>query len=421
VAFRANLLSALFAVAAVLFLWRTLRLLALSPAVSFFVALLFGLTRTFWSQAVVAEVYTLNALFVSAVFFFFLRWHLQRRERDFYLACLLYALSFGNHLTMITFLPAIVYLVWVTDRTVFTSWRKIAIVSLFVLLGAGQYLYIVARSLAPDTLYLETRATTLPELLEIVTGGVYQTRMFTFSLRELLLERVVFFLKSFLLNYHLFPLLIIPGFFRIRRPAVNGFLLLAIAGSLFFSLNYAIGDIVYYFIPVYLLLAIYIGAGLQWVLDWITRRFTGRLAAATLFAVVSVMLLVLTATNLDVVSQRGNREVPETVALLRDYPPGRNVLLADYGYRQYLLYATFVEGADFDRFFVVEAFPWGYADPPTLGALRAYLERDERSEIMDVTPGLPVYCAGEACPELEEAGVALEAVAGDLYAVAGFK
>jgi len=422
VAFRANLLSALFASGAVLFLWLTLRLLGRNHPASFFAALLFGLTRAFWSQAIVAEVYTLNALFVAAVTYFFLRWHLHRRDRDFFVACLLYALSFGNHLTMITLLPAIVYLVWATDPRTFTDWRKIGVVALFVLLGAAQYLYIIARSLQPNPLYLETRATTLSELLEIVSGGVYQNQMFVFSLRELLFERLVFFLKSLGLNYHLFPLLVFPGFFKLGRRPLNIFLLLATLGSLFFSLNYNIIDVDLYFIPPYFFLAIYIAFGLQWGLAWLGRQTSGIgwRAAAVMFLLLLVAVQGL--MSLRVVSQRGNRHVLETVELLKEYPEEESVLLVDYGYRQYLLYATFVEDANLERYYVVEAFPWGYPDPPTLGAIRDYIHQDMRSEIMDVAPGRSVYCvASVACPQLEEAGVILEPVAGDLYAVVGFR
>ena len=66
--------------------------------------------------------------------------------------------------------------------------------------------------------------------------------------------------------------------------------------------------------------------------------------------------------------------------------------------------------------------PWGYPDPPTLGAVRDYIHLDQRSELVDAPPGRPVYCTGQqACPQLEEAGVVLEPVAGDLFAVRGFE
>lgn len=422
VAFRANLLSALFAVAAVLFLWLTMRLLQQKPLANFLAALLFGLTRAFWSQAIVAEVYTLNALFVAAVTYFFLRWHLRRQDRDFFVACLLYALSFGNHLTMITLLPAIIYLVWVTEWRTFTDWRKLVVVGLFIALGAAQYLYIIVRSLQPDPLYLETRATNLAELLDIVNGGVYQNQMFVFSLRQLLFERLVFFLKSLGLNYHLFPLLVFPGFFKLGRRPANGYLLLGTAGSLFFSLNYNIVDVDLYFIPPYLFLAVYMALGLAWAGGWLRQHTPGSGWVAATFALLLLLVFLLGYMNLRVVSLRGNRHVLETVGLLQQFPEEESVLLVDYGYRQYLLYATFIDEADFERFYVVEAFPWGYPDPPTLGAVRDYIHDEKRSEIMDVTPGRPVYCvASVACPQLEEAGVILEPVAGDLYAVLGFR
>ena len=419
IAFRANLLSAVFAIGAVLFLYHTLRLLGRTPWVAFAAALLFGFTRTFWSQAVVAEVYTLNALFVAAVVAFFLRWHLERRDRDFYLACLLYALSFGNHLTMITFLPAIVYLVWATDRRVFTQPQKIGAVGLFIALGAAQYLYILWRSLDPASVYLETRATTLSELLAVVSGGIYQNQMFAFTLRQLLFERVPLFLKHLAVEYHLFPLLALYGFFRVQRRPVNVFLLLSALGNLAFSLNYNIADIRIYFIPTYFVVAVYVAYGLDGVLERIMGLWPHGRASEHALALVLLLIAVVPAVNAVHVNQRRSTRAGATLDVLQQYPPGRNVLLVDYGYRQYLFYGTFVEGRDFRRLHQIEAFPWGYPDPPTAAALKAYLETGQPSELVEVPPGWPVYCAGSSCPDLEKIGFRLRPVEGDLYEVVG--
>jgi len=68
-------------------------------------ALLFAGSYTFWSQAIIAEVYALHALFVALTLFLLLRW--ERRPTLVRLSVFfaVYALGFGNHLSMILLLP----------------------------------------------------------------------------------------------------------------------------------------------------------------------------------------------------------------------------------------------------------------------------------------------------------------------------
>ena len=67
---RANLLSAVFSVAAAGVFFRLLVLLSASRIVAAVATLLLGCTPTLWSQSVAAEVYTLNLLFVVLVLYY---------------------------------------------------------------------------------------------------------------------------------------------------------------------------------------------------------------------------------------------------------------------------------------------------------------------------------------------------------------
>jgi membrane-bound metal-dependent hydrolase YbcI (DUF457 family) len=62
-------------------------------------ALAFGVGVTLWSQAVIAEVYTLNALFVALTLLALLLWRERRKDRYFLLSAFLVGLSLTNHLT----------------------------------------------------------------------------------------------------------------------------------------------------------------------------------------------------------------------------------------------------------------------------------------------------------------------------------
>ena len=73
VAYRVNLISPLFASLAIVCLYLCLVRLTHHQATSLLAALTFAFSRTMWSQAVIAEVYTLNAFFVALVLYLLLK------------------------------------------------------------------------------------------------------------------------------------------------------------------------------------------------------------------------------------------------------------------------------------------------------------------------------------------------------------
>ena len=67
--------------------------------------LLLAGSYTFWSQAIIAEVYALHLLVASACLLALLAWHRRPTLPRLVLFFSLYALGFGNHLSMILLLP----------------------------------------------------------------------------------------------------------------------------------------------------------------------------------------------------------------------------------------------------------------------------------------------------------------------------
>jgi len=69
-------------------------------------ALLFATSYTFWSQAVIAEVYALHIAFVAGSTLLLLRWSNRPTTGRLAAFFAVYAIGFGNHLSMILLLPA---------------------------------------------------------------------------------------------------------------------------------------------------------------------------------------------------------------------------------------------------------------------------------------------------------------------------
>src|SRR5215208_5761984 len=119
-AYRVNLASTVYGVAAVLVVYLAgLRFggRAVAAAAG---ALAFGLSGAFWSQAVIAEVYTLEALLVALVILFLLLWRDSRECRYLLLSAFLVGISLTHHLTSVLLIPAAVSFVFLTDRRLFS-------------------------------------------------------------------------------------------------------------------------------------------------------------------------------------------------------------------------------------------------------------------------------------------------------------
>jgi hypothetical protein len=262
-AYRANLASALYVALAVTAVFASGYLLSRRVVAGAVGALAFGLGTTLWSQAVIAEVYTLNALLVALTLLVLLLWRERKKERYLLLCAFLVGLSMTNHLTSGLLLPASVLFVALVDRRKLVD-AKLALkgVGLFVL-GLAPYLYLPIRSTmrAP---FKANNPTNFERFWYVVSGGNLRGGFFAFGPAELP-GRLAFYLGHLLDNFHWG--LLAAGMVGLvalilwdRAVAVLlGFLFF---GWLFHAIENNILDIQLYFIPTYLVLSLWIAVGL---------------------------------------------------------------------------------------------------------------------------------------------------------------
>jgi len=148
IAWRANFLSACCGAATVgLVAWLVLRATGRrTPAIA--AALALAGSRELWEQSVIAEVYTLNALgFVVAIALAW-RWHETRRSTPLYALALALGLGMCNHSTMVLVTP--VFVAWVVGTAGFSAeaWRRYAVAGLLVCVGLAVHLYLPLRARA---------------------------------------------------------------------------------------------------------------------------------------------------------------------------------------------------------------------------------------------------------------------------------
>ena len=412
-AYKANLLSALFSIVSSLFLFRILKVVFnLENGIAFITSLTFGLTPTLWSQSIVAEVYTLHILFVSSVFYFLLKWNKTRKDRDFLIACAFFALSFGNFPGMVTFLPAVIYFVWVTDKKVFTNTRKIIWVILFIAVGALQYSYFFWRFYAADTTYLEMQIPNFKTLLWYVTGGPIKKLMFPFSIAQVISKRIPMFLKLLLREYlSLIPIAIF-GMFRLKNKTVNTFLLLCFLGNMSFAINFNSWSVFAFFIPNFLIIAIYVGIGLDSIDTLLFRK--GFLFQSFLLFLIPISLLF---ANYSKVNQHNNTQVAKEIeAVLKIVKKDAIIVSPNYNYSEYFWYYLIGEGLERNNIYILHHY--------SIRKIKTYMYENRslylREQRKNVSAGLAVY-AYRITPKrkaiLEHAGFSLLEVRKDLYRV----
>jgi hypothetical protein len=406
-AFRANLFSALCAVLACLVLRRLLLRLGARDTAATATAAAFGLTPTFWRMSIVAEVYSLHALFLALVADGLLRWRDTGYRRALIVASGLYVASFGNHLTTVMLLPAFAFLVAATGWRILFDHKSALPVAALIGLGLLPYAYPLWRSLDPTTPYLAMPVRDLGELWSYATGASFRGAMFAFGPAELLAERLPLFARLWWADCGLLLLLAALGVGGFKDRVAGAFVGLLFAGHLVFAVNYDIPDIDVYFIPAYLVTSIVAGVGLERLLSLRVGRL---LPAAACFALPLGFGLhhwagVEVAKGPD--KARPMRELLESA-------PGGALVVARYNDYTYLLYFTLAEGLGGGAAFV--------ASDISVEAIDAYLERRQPLYLTPlrkwVPPGLPVYSTRlDLRPALRAAGLAVKMVRPGVYRV----
>jgi tetratricopeptide (TPR) repeat protein len=100
----------------------------------------------FWSNSLIAEVYTLHAFFTGLIIYLLLLWNSENDSRYLFLAALCFGLSAGNHGTVAFYLPAILILFFAWEKN--KKIKNLGLTALFFLLGFSVYLYLPIRSMA---------------------------------------------------------------------------------------------------------------------------------------------------------------------------------------------------------------------------------------------------------------------------------
>jgi len=330
-AFRTNLLSAASAIGAALGVRAIILELSSSQpetftrqAAAWLGGTAFGLSELLWSQAVIAEVYTLHAFGLSLILLATFRLTRQDsviRSADRGLAFAA-GLALGNHLTTLLAMPpyllATLYRGWRAQR------REIAILGLCLAAGVGIYLYLPLRAAAHSPVNWGG-AFTLKGFWWVISAEPYRRLAFAVPFNEVTSRLYAFFTDDLPRQFGWAGIFLgLSGLWVASKRARAALVWLALI-SLIFALGYKTTDYFVYLLPLYLVFAI--GIGLSWgaLLGWASKKsqtlYGGLMAAALVGLAYHIAL-----TGPTVAAQTNDQAEAFLHTVFEQAPPGALVI-----------------------------------------------------------------------------------------------
>lgn len=359
VAYRVNLMSAVFAAATTVTTFWVLVEVTRRHFISLAATFALAFSYYFWQEAVIAEVYTLETFMIALLLLVLLKWRpVPSRNKLLLLFAPLFGLSLGNRITIVLFLPAIAwYILAETRGRVLKDAKMLVLMFVASLLGLCIYLYLPLRYLADPplnygTLY-EVNLATPGGVWWMISGQMYRFFALGYGLTESLHE-LAYYLGQLWRNFLGIGALVgLLGWVRLWRDSHRKFVLvfLSFVFNVVFFVNYRVVDKETMFLPSYLLWTVALVHGYVVIADlcerWVERlsleRTRGRVAS------IVVATAMVTGALGGILNWRWADRSEETYAeafaqQVLSSVPADSVIVADWSSAVVLEYFQVVEG-----------------------------------------------------------------------------
>lgn len=333
VAFRTNAMCAILAAAGVGGLYVLARQLALGPLVAAFTALLFGVTTTYWSQAVLTEVYAVNVFVMTITLNLLVAWSHRRTDAWLVAFAFVFGLSPGTHMSNLGMALGYALFILVVDPAILRRPGLIlAMLAVFVL-GLAQFAWLPLRA---DTARFPAPTPDTFAGFWSYTLGAFRESRFAFPLSELP-ARLALYLR-FAAHEFTRPGIgvgLLGMWWLLARDPVRFWLILSVwLTNVVVSSQLAVFDLAVFFIAGYVGLALCIGFGVD-AIGAALRRVAGgagptlRTAVAT--AMLAVAVIAVARGSFAANDRRGDVSVDDFGRALFDVLPRDAVLVTPSG------------------------------------------------------------------------------------------
>ena len=296
-------------------------------------ACFFAVSYTFWSQAIIAEVYALHMVFVGLTLLLLLRWSRHPTDGRLTLFLAAYALGFGNHLSMILLAPGYTIFILMSAprgwRSMFAP-RIVALAAACAIAGALPYLWNLRTLwLLPDPPHGLLDG--LQTFWFDVTKSDWRDTMVASVPRSLLRNHLA--LYGFDLDQQfgmLGPTLAVAGLVRLSLVDARRAVLMVTlyTANVLFAFSYNVGDTHVFYLPSHLILAMLVASGVS---------FARVAAPAAEAAAVALLLLRVGIRGYDdfpALDRSGDTRPAQIIAALTaDLDSRRAVLLTDMNWQ----------------------------------------------------------------------------------------
>lgn len=357
-AWRVNLLSVVSAALTVPLVYAVARRLIGCRAPSVLAALVIAATPSMWGGALETKTYALHLFLGVLSVLLALRWHQDRRTRDFYWLAVVYGLGLANHHVIVFLAPALAFVVWINrDRLNRAMLARAALLAVLPLL---LYAYIPLRAnywisqQDPANWQLYTREdamlkgtvseyyrNSLDGFLNLITGfdNAYKIKSPLDDNRMMLVTTLL--LQQF--GWVGIGLTAVGAVVSFRRERKHfGFVLLIALGIGTIATVLRGLSAVYYFSLAYFALALWLGFGVDAVMRWSSR--VHRALPAALGVVMLALPASAVAANYTSLDESGNYAAREYAqAVLNDDLAPNAVLAAPWEVSEPVRYLQFVE------------------------------------------------------------------------------
>ncbi|HRQ40971.1 MAG TPA: DUF2723 domain-containing protein [Chloroflexota bacterium] len=312
--YRLNLFSAFCGALTILLADRILRRLQVGGWARLGALGLLATAPFFWALSLIAEVYTLHTALMAAVILALLRW--AHKPSPFHLALpiFLMTLSLGNHAATVLLVPGCLWVVLMSHPRQLLQPRVWVAALTAVLLGVSVFLVLPLRYAAQPAfnyagmydaagIFQPVNLQTWAGIWWLISGKSFAGQMFGY-VGTAVWSEVWAYLGQLWLAFLIVG--IGPGLVGLivlwrRHWRLSGMLTLMFLANAIFYINYRVVDKSTMFLPTYVIWALWLGVGYQFVFDWLKESGEWRLemkAISNLRSPISILRIAIVSSLL---------------------------------------------------------------------------------------------------------------------------
>ncbi len=359
VAYRINLMSAVFASLAVAEIYWIVVQLTASKWGALAASWLLAASPVYWSQAVVASTYPLHIFLMMSMLTIIWLWFTTKNTRWMNVLALLFGLSLCNHISTALLMPGIILLLCLRWDQMQVRLRDLGTAVILFGLGCAVYLYLPIRYLADTNNYVReyfgVDLSTWQGLWWMVSGEMFRPEMFGYSLGQVPNELYKYIAQLWINTWGIGLIAGLVGLWQSFKK--GGYLgLVTLLTSLWFCayvafyINYRVVNKQMMFVFSYAVAAIPMGIGFSCVEELLIRlacrgaRESAPLIKKMVGPALLIPVLVAVLVNLPVRDQSRRSDIVDYARTVFECTPPNALILAGWLSAGPLQYYQIVEG-----------------------------------------------------------------------------